>query len=100
MPDSIVSKTTLTLQEDRYIVELAGNSDSGSCVVRQCDSVFEMEIKGQSGPNAGKTFLAIAKFLNAEQIKIAYDLSGSAMPTSFTPTSSPTSYVATFDKAK
>lgn len=94
----IVSATKLTINEGVYSVNLAGTIDSGSCDIKLDENLIKLHIEGTKGPNAGKTFLAILQFLNDEQIRIAYDLSGNDYPDSFNPTENETSYVATFKK--
>ena len=100
MPEDLVSATRLTIRPDEYAVDLAGTIDSGSCRIDMETSPIRIQIDGQRGPNAGKTFLAIVEFLETDQIRIAYDLSGTAFPDSFQPTSEASSYVATFQKCK
>ena len=98
MPENIVSATQLTLNETTYVVDLAGNIDSGSCSIDGTANPIRLRIDGESGPNAGKTFYAILEFTNADEIRVAYDLSGTDYPNSFDATSEPSSYVATFKR--
>ncbi|MEM9413666.1 MAG: hypothetical protein AAGA30_21340, partial [Planctomycetota bacterium] len=96
MPDEIVAATKLTISENRYSVNLAGTIDSGCCVIQDDTYPIKMKLDGNHGPNSGKTFFAILEWLSVDEIRIAYDLSGSDYPNTFEPTSQPTSYVATF----
>lgn len=96
MPTEIVAATKLTIGVNRYEVDLAGAIDSGSCFIRDEVEPIQMKIVGETGPNAGKVFLAILEFANPDQIRIAYDLSGRQYPPSFNPTLDNFSYVATF----
>ena len=89
MPEEIVAATKLTLGHDIYQVDLAGNIDAGVCHFQMESNPLRMKIEGQSGPNAGKTYLAILEVIGEDQIRIAYDLSGSDYPASFDPTSEP-----------
>ncbi|MEM6795436.1 MAG: hypothetical protein AAF725_15775 [Acidobacteriota bacterium] len=99
MAEEIVSATKLTLMENAYAVNLAGAIDCGLCEIHPQETPVQMKVVGQHGPNVGKTFFAIVEFLEADQIRIAYDLSGTEYPGSFEPSSAPTSYVATFRRA-
>ena len=98
MADDIVSATKLTLGEDFYEVDLAGNIDRGTAKIQHEGTPVKLEIHGTDGPNAGRTFLAILKFVTPDQIRIAYDLSGAAYPATFDPTAEKTSYIATFER--
>lgn len=98
LPEEIVSATQLTFSENHYVVDLAGNIDRGDCEVRCDDELTKIKIEGKDGPNAGKTFFAILEFSTADEIRIAYDLSGTDYPNSFEPTSVSSNYVATFKR--
>ena len=98
MPGEIVSATKLTISETSYEVDLAGNIDSGSCQIQLDTQPIKLKIEGENGPNAGKTFLAILEVFDTDQIRLAYDLSGTEYPTSFVPKSESSSYVATFKR--
>ena len=98
LPEEVVQATTLSLSETEYVVNLAGNLDQGACQIDTDSDPIRIRIEGQRGPNSGKTYLAILEFVTADEIRIAYDLSGTTYPTSFTPTSVPSSYVATFER--
>lgn len=98
MPDEIVKATKLTISEREYTVDLAGTLDSGKCTIEDGGERIRMRIDGTKGPNAGKTFLAILEFLAPEEIRIAYDLSGSEYPESLEPTPARSNYVAAFKR--
>ncbi|MEO1616322.1 MAG: TIGR03067 domain-containing protein [Planctomycetota bacterium] len=98
MPEEVVSRTKLTIDASRYVVDLAGNIDSGSCTINLDPNPIQMTIQGQQGPNAGRTFLAVLEFIADDEIRIAYDLSGTQYPNSFEPAPDDSSYVATFKK--
>ena len=98
LPDEIVSATRLTIGESQYVVDLAGTIDRGDCAIQVDVNPVKMKIDGNNGPNAGRTFLAIVEPIDNAEIRIAYDLSGADYPNSFTPTSQPSSYVATFKR--
>ncbi|MEM0926557.1 MAG: SRPBCC domain-containing protein [Planctomycetota bacterium] len=98
MPDRVIRATQLRLNQDVYEVDLAGTPDRGTCQFQGDDPPFQLVIQGTEGPNAGKTIRAILEVSDDQILKIAYDLSGNAFPTSFEPSSSPDSFVATFSK--
>ena len=94
----IVSATKLTISQSQYVVDLAGVIDSGACELGVDVDPIRMKIHGNEGPNAGRTFLAILKFTSDDEIRVAYDLSGTEYPQSFNSTSAESNYVATFKK--
>ena len=94
--DEVVSATTLCIGPHSYEVNLAGNIDRGSCEFESSTMPIKMKIFGQEGPNAGKTYLAILEFVKADEIRVAYDLSGSTYPSCFDPTTDKHNYVASF----
>ncbi|MEM9828965.1 MAG: hypothetical protein AAF958_20430 [Planctomycetota bacterium] len=98
LPAEVVAVTKLTIGENRYEVNLAGTIDSGSCSIHDDVEPIQLKIVGEDGPNAGKTFLAVLEFSSPDQIRIAYDLSGTEFPSSFEPGTEESSYVATFER--
>ncbi len=98
MPKEIVDATRLSVAGITYEVNLAGNIDAGSICVIEDEVPIRMEVRGESGPNAGKIMLAIVERFDESGLRIAYDLSGTAFPSSFEPVSDPANYVATFEK--
>ena len=98
MPDEIVSATRLTISEKQYVVNLAGTIDSGDCEIQIDSNPIKMKLDGNDGPNSGKTFLAILESTKNGEIRIAYDLSGTDYPHTFSPTLAKSNYVATFKK--
>lgn len=96
MAEEIVGATKLTIASNSYEVNLAGAIDSGSCNIEVDTDPMQMTIRGEQGPNSGKTILAIVELLGDGKLQIAYDLSGTDFPTSFDSTADPNNYVATF----
>jgi len=96
LPEQTVSSTKLTLSETEYVVDLAGTLDRGTCTIEPHEDMIRIKIVGTDGPNEGKTYLAILERLGRDEIRIAYDLSGSSFPRSFEPTAASSSYVASF----
>ena len=98
MSEDIVSATKLTIIENAYSVNLAGTIDRGSCHLQIEANPIKIKMEGENGPNAGRTFFAILEFLNVDEIRIAYDLSGTDYPSSFVPVPEEFNYVATFER--
>lgn len=96
MPDAVVAATKLSISDGRYCVDLAGVPDSGQCHIDADVSPMRMKIVAEQGPNAGKTILAIVESISADEMRIAYDLSGDRYPATFDPQPEKISYVATF----
>lgn len=99
LPDDIVSSTKLTIGTTLYEVNLAGVIDRGTCLIDETARPITMRIEGTQGPNAGKTILAIVEFLAEDEIRIAYDLSGTQYPQTFAATDDPSNYVAALRRA-
>lgn len=98
MPEGIVAATKLKIVGNSYEVDLDGTIDAGSCSIWGDAPPFRMSISGKSGPNAGKSILAIVEFLDNETMRIAYDLSGTSFPDLFDPIAYQDNYVATFKR--
>ena len=100
MPAQIIGATKLRIESGQYEVNLAGTIDSGKCTINTDVTPIQMTIEGQSGPNQGKTFLAIVEMIGDSKMRIAYDLSGTNFPKLFEPTSEKSNYVARFERVK
>jgi uncharacterized protein (TIGR03067 family) len=82
-PDKILKTMKLTVDGEKYKVEIGEELDEGTVFIDPEKSPKELDIKGgEKGPNAGKTFLCIYK-LDGEELEVCYDLSGKARPTEF-----------------
>ena len=71
----------LEVKGDTYTVT-AESPDKGTVKLNPSAKPKEMDITGTDGPNKGKTFKAIYE-LDADTLKICYDLSGNGRPTEF-----------------
>ena len=98
MPNEIVAATKLRIDLDAYEVNLAGAIDSGACEFDFNRNPSRLTIRGEVGPNAGKTFLAVFRMEGKDSLQIAYDLSGKNFPGSFAPGKDKHSYVAAFTR--
>jgi uncharacterized protein (TIGR03067 family) len=77
-PVASFAGATLQLTDSTY--EFAG--DKGTYVVLSAKSPAKMDIRGQSGPNAGRTIPAIFE-LSDEQLTIGYQLGSGERPIEF-----------------
>jgi uncharacterized protein (TIGR03067 family) len=68
--------------DGKYRLKLGGQPDEGSFTVDSSKTPKQMEIKGTSGPNKGKTIPAIYK-IDGDTVTICYQLGGSDRPTAF-----------------
>ncbi len=82
-PSSVTDSIALTVTGEQYEVNVGGNPDKGKCTVDRTTSPNRMTITGTDGPNAGKTFLAVFDFPEANQMRVCYDLTGAAFPNTF-----------------
>ena len=85
LPEAALQAITLKITGDQYEVAVTGEAepDRGNCVLDLTTTPKRMTITSTSGPNKGKTFLAIYEMKNAESLRVCYDLSGTAFPTEF-----------------
>ena len=87
LPKELTKTIRLTLKGDRYEVPTPNNMlDKGVVILDPTTTPRSMSIKGEEGPNKGKTMLAIYE-LNGDELKVCYDIKGEKTPASFTPDS-------------
>ncbi|MFN3193787.1 MAG: hypothetical protein ACE361_24955 [Aureliella sp.] len=98
LPDHILAATVLSIRDQNYSVNSAGKIDRGRSIFELGQTPPRITIEGEEGPNKGKTFCAIFEFIAADEIRIAYDLSGTAYPDTFEPCEAKSNYVATFKR--
>jgi uncharacterized protein (TIGR03067 family) len=86
LPDAQLKAITMTLEGNKYkvvVVEDKGPSpDKGTLKIDPKAKPMTMDINGEEGPNKGKTMLCIYE-VDAETLKICYDLEGKKRPTEF-----------------
>ena len=85
MPPVALGAITLTLTRDNYEVAVKGESepDRGTSSLDTSVTPHRMTITSTSGPNKGKTFLAIDEMKDADSLRVCYDLSGQEFPKEF-----------------
>jgi len=76
---------TLTMSGANYEVSVTGEAEPDKGTVALHDSVRprRMTLKSVSGPNKGKTFLAIYEMSDENTLRVCYDLSGTEFPKEF-----------------
>jgi uncharacterized protein (TIGR03067 family) len=80
---TVLKDLELEIQADaKYVLKLGGQPDEGSFTVDSGKTPKQMEIKGTSGPNKGKTIPAIYK-IDGDTVTICYQLGGGDRPTAF-----------------
>lgn len=85
LPPPALKAITLRIEGCKYEVTVDGeeHSDKGTFTVDENVTPKRMTIKSVSGPNKGKTFLAIYEIKGANAMRVCYDLSGRAFPEEF-----------------
>ncbi len=76
---------TLTMSGANYEVSVTGEAEPDKGTFALDDSVRprRMTLKSVSGPNKGKTFLAIYEMSDENTLRVCYDLSGTEFPKQF-----------------
>jgi uncharacterized protein (TIGR03067 family) len=85
LPDNELKAITLIITGASYEVIVAGEKepDKGTRTLDTSTTPKRLTVKGTSGPNLGKTFLAIYEQKDAESMRVCYDLSGTDFPKEF-----------------
>jgi uncharacterized protein (TIGR03067 family) len=99
VPDAVLKTISLKLIKNEYEVLAAGKPDKGTWTIDSAAKPKGMKIIGVKGPNAGKTYPAIYE-LNADTLRVCYDLSGTKRPTEFKTSAGTQLYLVTYDRKK
>ena len=85
LPPPSLEGIRLKIDGNKYEVTVKGESsiDRGTFTIDRKTKPHRMTIKGKSGPNKGKTILAIVEVKNENAFRVCYDLSGKAFPKDF-----------------
>tara|TARA_A100001391_G_scaffold127559_1_gene87248 strand:- start:856 stop:1404 length:549 start_codon:yes stop_codon:yes gene_type:complete len=85
VPPPALEAIRLTIQKNRYEVTVQGEEQSDRGLFTLDKSVLpkRMTIEGKSGPNKGKTILAIYEIKGVNAMRVCYDLSGQEFPEEF-----------------
>jgi uncharacterized protein (TIGR03067 family) len=83
IPTDAVKTITLKISGQNYEVTVEGedHADKGTFTLDTTTTPKRITIKSTTGPNKGKTFLAIYEMKDSVSMRICYDLSGKAFPT-------------------
>jgi uncharacterized protein (TIGR03067 family) len=99
MPEEVRKGIHLTLSNGKYMAKVGGKSDVGTYKVDESKTPHTLTLTGTSGPNEGKTMLAIFE-LDKDTLKVCYDLSGKAFPDKFESKPKTQSFLATYERQK
>ncbi len=85
LPPAALDAITLKIEKGKYEVTVKGedHSDTGTFTLDETVTPKRMTIRSESGPNKGKTFLAIYEIKSADAMRVCYDLSGKEFPSEF-----------------
>jgi len=98
MPDAVLKTITLTLTNHNYEVTITGERpDHGTWSIDTSAKPKGMTITGVKGPNSGKVFPAIYE-LDADTLRVCYDLSGGKRPIEFKTTPGTKLYLVTYKR--
>jgi uncharacterized protein (TIGR03067 family) len=98
MPADALKKVHLQLRNGTYNAKVGDATDIGTYTVDESKSPKTLTLTGTSGPNKGKTMLAIFE-LEGTTLKVCYDLSGKAFPEAFE-SKKADSFLATYARSK
>jgi uncharacterized protein (TIGR03067 family) len=99
MPDDVLKSIQLTLANGKYLAKVGDKTDQGTYTIDASKTPHTLTLTGTSGPNKGKTMLAIFE-LDKETLKVCYDLSGKAFPEKFESAPKTSSFLATYERQK
>jgi uncharacterized protein (TIGR03067 family) len=97
-PDEFRKSLKLVIDGDKY-TGTAERPDRGTLKVDASARPKAMDITGTDGPNKGKTFPAIYEH-DGDTLRICYDLSGKARPTTFATKPGTKLFLVTYKRAK
>jgi uncharacterized protein (TIGR03067 family) len=99
MPEEVRKSIQLVLVNGKYTAKVGDQTDQGTYKLDQSKTPHTLTLTGISGPNKGKTMLAIFE-LNKGTLKICYDMSGKAFPEKFESKPDTRSFLATYERQK
>lgn len=82
LPDGVLQTMELILEGNSYLMRTGGEMDRGTVTFDEETEPLRMDIRGTSGPNAGKHFPAIWR-LERNILTVCYGLEGEPRPSSF-----------------
>jgi uncharacterized protein (TIGR03067 family) len=99
MTDEVLKSIQLVLANGKYTAKVGDDTDQGTYKIDQSTTPNTLTLTGTSGPNKGKTMLAIFE-LEKGTLKVCYDMSGKAFPKEFESKPSTSSFLATYERQK
>jgi uncharacterized protein (TIGR03067 family) len=99
MADDVLKTIHLTLANGKYIAKVGDQTDQGTYKIDSSKTPHTLTLTGTSGPNEGKTMLAIFE-VDKGTLKVCYDLSGKAFPAKFESAPNTPSFLATYERQK
>lgn len=99
LPEEFAKSLTLTLEGGKYKVLVGVQEDKGTCTIDPSKKPKELDIKGEEGPNKGKTIPCIYE-LDGDTLKVCYDLSGKKRPAEFKTEKDTLLYLAIYKRQK
>lgn len=97
--EATLKSMKLVIDGDAYLVAVGKLLDKGTIKTDPAARPKTMDIIGSEGINKGKTFLAIYE-LSGDNLRICYDLSGTARPTEFKTQKGKLLFLATYKRTK
>jgi uncharacterized protein (TIGR03067 family) len=96
-PDEVRKTIKLVVKGQKYTVTVGKQVDQGTVKLNPKAKPKEMDIIGTSGPNKGKTILAVYE-RDGDTLRICYDLSGKNRPTEFRTTEGTPLFLVTYKR--
>jgi uncharacterized protein (TIGR03067 family) len=99
MSDETLKSIHLVLANGKYTAKVGDQTDQGTYTVDTSKTPHTLKLTGTSGPNKGKTMLAIYE-VEKGTLKVCYDLDGKAFPEKFESKAKTPSFLATYERQK
>jgi uncharacterized protein (TIGR03067 family) len=99
MSDEVRKSIHLTLRNGKYTAKVGDDTDEGTYTVDNSKTPGTLTLVGTSGPNKGKTMLAIFE-LDKKNLKVCYDMAGKAFPSDFESKANSQLFLATYERTK
>ena len=98
-PEEVTKGITLDITDRKYDVSVGGNKDQGTLEVDTSSEPNKLTIQGTTGPNAGKTILAVFDFPEIGTMRVCYDISGAEFPSGLESTSANGYFFVTYKRS-
>ena len=99
LPEPAAKALSLELTNGKYLLKGAKAPDEGTWKIDVAKKPYAMDIKGENGPNKGKTMLCIFE-LDGDKLKVCYDMAGKKRPAKFESTKENKLFLADYKKVK